>query len=171
MNLGHKNQNPNDTYFLNRGWSWGWATWKTRWQDVDWDMKDYDSFKKDKTRKKEFAKGGSDLNKMLRNQMDGALDSWAIRWLYQQHKVKGLSLYPVYSKVYNIGFDANATHTTGSNKRFLPILDENFGHDIIFPDAITLNLEKQKAFLKVMSVQSRIRAKFDSLAQNIFGKK
>lgn len=38
--------------------------------------------------------GGSDLNKMLRNQMEGTLDSWAIRWSYHLHKVKGLTLFP-----------------------------------------------------------------------------
>jgi len=167
MNLGQENHQSNETYFLNRSWSWGWASWKDRWEKVDWDMKDYDSFKKDKVRKKEFAKGGSDLNKMLRGQMEGKLDSWAIRWLYEQHKVQGLTLYPVYSKVYNDGFDEMATHTTGSNSRFLPVLDKEFSHEITFPNSVALNVEKQAAFMKIMSVKSRIRSKIDFLLQSI----
>ena len=27
--------------------SWGWATWKDRWENVDWEVKDYEQFKKD----------------------------------------------------------------------------------------------------------------------------
>src|SRR5258706_1722860 len=30
-------------YFLKRGWSWGWATWADRWENVDWEVKDYAS--------------------------------------------------------------------------------------------------------------------------------
>src|SRR5215813_11349424 len=27
-----------DAYFLPRACSWGWATWKDRWHDLDWDV-------------------------------------------------------------------------------------------------------------------------------------
>ncbi len=158
-----------DTYFLNRGWSWGWATWKNRWSKIDWQIKDYQDFRKDRKKMAEFAKGGSDLNKMLRNQMEGTLDSWAIRWFYHQFKVKGLTLYPVYSKVYNDGFDDMATHTTGSNKRYKPILDENSSAGIRFPKQLEIHPEKQKLFQRKMGVQARIRTKIETILQSKFG--
>lgn len=171
MNLNQDINKPSETYFLNRGWSWGWATWKSRWENVDWEMKDYESFKKDKNKKSEFAKGGSDLNKMLRNQMEGALDSWAIRWFYYQFIVNGLTLYPVYSKVYNNGFDQLATHTTGSNSRYLPLLDKDLSNEISFPKSIEISQEYQKAFIRNMSVKARIRSKVESIFQLNFSTK
>jgi len=41
-----------DAYFLNRGWSWGWATWKDRWEHIDWEVKDYHEFEKNLEQKK-----------------------------------------------------------------------------------------------------------------------
>lgn len=171
MNLNREVNKSSETYFLNRGWSWGWATWKSRWEHVDWEMKDYESFRKDKNKKSEFAMGGSDLNKMLRNQMEGALDSWAIRWFYHQFKVKGLTLYPVCSKVYNNGFDQLATHTTGSNSRYLPLLDKDLSEEVSFPKSIEISQAYQKAFLKNMGVKARIRSKMESILQSKFSMK
>lgn len=165
FDLKQGDDRPNENYFLNRGWSWGWATWKDRWATIDWQVKDYADFKNDKQKKNEFAKGGSDLNKMLRNQMEGSLDSWAIRWFYHQYKVKGLTLYPVYSKVHNVGFDDLATHTTGSNRRYLPLLDNNSGHEIIFPESIEIHPKKQKLFQRKMGVKARIRSKIETIFQ------
>jgi hypothetical protein len=121
-----------DAYFLNRAWPWGWATWKDRWNDIDWEVRSYASFKKNKRLRKAFSAGGSDLNKMLREQMEGKIDSWAIRWTYHQFCIGGITLFPVYSKVYNAGFDKFATHTTGSQKRYIPDIDTEGKTSFIF---------------------------------------
>ncbi len=152
-----------DSYFLHRGWSWGWATWRDRWAKVDWQVKDYNTFKTNTKLKKEFALGGSDVNKMLQKQMEGKLDSWAIRWFYHQFKVKGLTLYPVYSKVYNNGFDTYATHTTGSNNRYIPLLDTQNGLDINYPQKIEVRSKYQIPFLGKMGIWARIKSKIESI--------
>ncbi|PRY13326.1 hypothetical protein CLV24_106241 [Pontibacter ummariensis] len=162
FDLGTSASDKADAYFLNRGWSWGWATWKDRWEGVDWQVKDYDSFKHNKQEQKEFAQGGSDLNKMLRHQMEGLLDSWAIRWFYYQYKVGGLTLYPVHSKVYNNGFDDFATHTNGSNKRYLPSLDLSHAEDFVFPNAVEKHPYYQKRFQRKMGIRARLKSKIES---------
>lgn len=163
FDLKHNNDSQNTTYFLNRGWSWGWATWKDRWQEVDWEVSDYSSFSTDRSKKRQFAKGGSDLNKMLKQQMTGQLDSWAIRWFYHQYKVDGLTLYPLASKVYNNGFDAFATHTNGSDKRYLPYLDTEHSMDFVFPETVELHPDYQRKFRNKMSVFSRIKSKIETI--------
>jgi len=105
-----------DVAFGVRASSWGWATWADRWDKVDWDVADYTSFIKDKKAQKEFKQGGSDLCKMLNDQMTGKINSWAIRFCYAQFKNKALDVYPVSSKIKNIGFSAEATHTGGMDK-------------------------------------------------------
>ncbi|MFS4482697.1 sugar transferase [Hyunsoonleella sp. 2307UL5-6] len=163
FDLRLKDQNPNTLYFLNRGWSWGWATWRDRWEAVDWEVASYDSFSKNSKARKAFAKGGSDLNAMLDKQMSGSLDSWAIRWFYHQFKIKGLTLYPLGSKVYNNGFDAHATHTNGSEKRYIPYLDKEHSNVFDFPSSIEITEKYQKKFQSKMGIMARIRSKIETL--------
>lgn len=152
-----------DTYFLNRGWSWGWATWRNRWENIDWEIRDYDSFKLDKKAKKEFSKGGSDLNSMLRKQMDGKLDSWAIRWFYNQYKTQGLTIYPKESLVFNNGFDIHATHTIGSSKRYIPTMDDGLKLNFKFPAYVSETKIAQKLFQQKMGYLSRIKSKIETI--------
>ena len=157
-----------DGYFICRGWSWGWATWKNRWETVDWNVSDYAEFRTNKKLQKEFAEGGSDVNSMLQKQMEGKLDSWFIRWLYQQFKIKGLTLYPVYSKICNIGFDEHATHTKGSDKRYKTNLDLTKKYTFNFPTIIEPDVLFQKKFQNKMSVKRRILGKIETIFEKLF---
>lgn len=168
FNLGLSEKDTEDAYFINRGWSWGWATWKDRWNEVDWKVRDYQDFVRDTKARKEFAKGGSDLNKMLDTQMSGDLDSWAIRWFYHQFKIKGLTIYPVYSKVFNNGFDQFATHTNGSGKRYLPSLDLKEKIDFSLPESVEVNPYYQNQFSRKMGILSRVISKLETIFQRIF---
>ena len=105
-----------DIYFSPRAGSWGWATWKDRWNNADWEVKDYDKFLKDRRLQKEFNKGGDDLTDMLIKQMNGELDSWAIRWCYTHFKNNAYCIYPVKSYVDNIGWDGSGVHCGINNK-------------------------------------------------------
>lgn len=157
-----------DAYFLNRGWSWGWATWKNRWKDVDWEVSSYASFEKNKSLRKAFSEGGSDLNKMLREQMQGRIDSWAIRWFYHQFRIGGLTLYPVYSKVNNAGFDEFATHTTGSQKRYIPDIDLEAKTSFHFPEQVSITTTFQALFKKRMGLAARIKSKLQTILLKVF---
>lgn len=99
-----------DVYLTYRCCSWGWATWKDRWVKADWEVKDYHNFLKCECAQKKFDRGGDDLTDMLKLQMKGKIDSWAIRWCYAHYKNNAFSLQPVRSKVFNIGFDGTGTH-------------------------------------------------------------
>ncbi|MBU5216408.1 glycosyltransferase [Bacillus albus] len=100
-----------EIYYSYRGCSWGWATWKNRWDQVDWDVKDYVEFKSSRRLKNRFNRGGRDMANMLDSQMEGIIDSWAIRWCYTQSKRNLLTVYPVKSRVKNIGLDGSGTHS------------------------------------------------------------
>ncbi|MDK2977670.1 MAG: hypothetical protein PWP52_384 [Bacteroidales bacterium] len=125
-----------DYYFGNRPYSWGWGTWENKWSTIDWEVKDYNKLKKSIIQKIKFMQGGSDLPQMLDSQMKGRIDSWAIRWCYDQFKKNQVTVFPSKSKIQNIGFGANATHTKKGN-RFSTTIDNgekvffNFDHNII----------------------------------------
>lgn len=98
--------------FLNpRPESWGWGTWKDRWNRTDWDVKTYEHFKKDYVGQFLFNLGGNDLCRMLKMQMkDETFDSWAIRWGYQQFLERKYTVYPRESRVIHCGNDRRSTH-------------------------------------------------------------
>jgi len=162
FNLNLKKEYFDDIYFLNRGWSWGWATWRDRWENIDWEITDYNEFIKNKKTQKLFSAGGSDLNSMLKKQMTGSLDSWAIRWFYNQFKIGGLTVYPVKSKILNEGFGVNATHTKGSSRRYIPNLDLDSSTEIHFPIEVKLSEIPQKKFQRKMGLFSRFKSKIET---------
>lgn len=152
-----------DSYFLNRGWSWGWATWKDRWENVDWKVKSYKAFTKNKVARKNFALGGSDLNKMLDDYMKNDLDSWAIRWFYHQFSNNGLTVYPIYSKIQNNGFGEEATHTKGSYRRYIPYMGMNHKKYFNHPEIAEISTFYQQMFIKKMGYWSRFISKIQTI--------
>ena len=96
-------------FYTYRGCSWVWGTWKDRWEKVDWEVSDYDNFIKDPDIRKRFCRGGYDLPIMLRQQMEGIVDSWAVRWCYAQSKLGMWTVHPVNNRVYLTDF-ASGTH-------------------------------------------------------------
>jgi hypothetical protein len=122
-----------DTYLSYRPSSWGWATWEESWCDIDWDVKDFKEFVKNKKEVKKFNRGGIDMTRMLKHQQDGKNNSWAIRWAYAMYKKDKFCIYPKVSKVQNMGFGKDATHCTGVNI-YKTILDSDNKKQFIFTD-------------------------------------
>lgn len=132
-----------DIYLSYRGASWGWATWKNRWNLVDWDVKDYQIFRKSINRRKKFNKGGYDMSQMLSDQMDGRINSWAIRWCYEESNRNMFTVYPVRSLIKNIGLDGSGTHS-GICKKY----DIELNTDKVELENVEINDEILKRFKK-----------------------
>lgn len=103
-------------YLSPRSSSWGWATWKNRWEKADWEIKDFQSFINNKSRVESFNKGGDDLTRMLKNSISGKVDSWSIKWTYAHFLNNAFCVYPVNSRIKNIGTDKSGVHTGKTNK-------------------------------------------------------
>lgn len=99
------------TFFLRGADCWGWATWKRGWDLFDADAEallarllasgELDTF--------DF-NGSYGYTDMLRQQIDGKISSWAIRWYASAFLANKLTLYPGVSLVHNIGHDSTGTH-------------------------------------------------------------
>jgi len=163
MDLARLKQHPNDFYVGQRASSWGWATWKDRWKDIDWEVSNYPSLKK----RMAFYNVSSDMPGMLKKQMRGRIDSWAIRWCYHQFNRQLFTIFPTKSKVQNIGMGENATHTRGDTKFKTP-LDESGQTQFNFSkhlqtDKIIINQFKAK-----FSVQKRLYDKLSKIIRRQF---
>ncbi|MBE1274995.1 sugar transferase [Enterovibrio baiacu] len=101
-------------HFHPRPCSWGWGTWKDRWEKCDWDYKP--TTKLDALRMwYKSRKAGQDVFRMYKNQLEGRINSWAIMWTIHHIRSNWLVVYPIQSKVINAGFGDDATHCTGRN--------------------------------------------------------
>lgn len=112
-----------DIYLTPRASSWGWATWADRWGVIDWEVRGYAEFSRDRQRVKQFDSGGNDMSRLLALQQRGRINSWAIRWCYAQFIQGAYTVYPRHSKVMNQGFGANASHAGWNDARHRVELD------------------------------------------------
>lgn len=104
-----------ETFFLRGADCWGWATWKRGWELFE---QDGQYLLEELTRKKLADKFDFDNSypymKMLRAQIAGKNNSWAIRWYASAFLKNKLTLYPGKSLVRNIGMDDSGTHCSSA---------------------------------------------------------
>ncbi len=100
-----------ETFFLKGADCWGWATWKDRWKLFEKDGDKLLRALKEKSLMDRFdIFGGYNYSKMLKKQIAGKNDSWAIRWYASALLNDKLTLYPGKSLVHNIGNDLSGRH-------------------------------------------------------------
>lgn len=105
-----------DTFLIKFTGSWGWATWERAWQHFNPDgqalLDELESRRL--TRRFDF-NGNYRFTRMLRRQVQGKNNSWAIRWNASLFLKDMLSLNVGRSLVQNNGFDGSGTHCGGGN--------------------------------------------------------
>lgn len=144
-----------DVYAGYRASSWGWATWMHQWREVDWSVADYARFRWSLARKLRLMRGGSDMVSMLRRQMTGTIDSWAIRWCYAQSRLDRITVFPRVSKVKNIGIGPTATHTV-TLADSTTALDASGQTTFEFPADPTVDPVLAREFRAIHSYRSRL---------------
>lgn len=102
---------PYDVFVSLRPFSTGWATWKEKWNRIDWSLDYLGDFLKHPEQIKAFNRGGDDLTEMLCLQRDGKIDSWAIRYSFQLFCHHAVAILPCVPYVDNIGFDGTGIHS------------------------------------------------------------
>lgn len=150
---------PYDIYLNKRGRSWSWATWKNRWETVDWEVKDWKEFSNNHKRIKDFCKQGSDLYKMLKGYMTHKNCSWYIRFQYAMHKQQKYSIQPVRSLVINDGFGNNATNCKNYN-RYKVDYEEIHEGDFKIPQPLTHNKRLESNAIRYNSIRYRLYGLF-----------
>lgn len=146
-----------DVFYNYRNSSWGWASWQDRWEQVDWEMRDYPAFARSRIQQRAFNRGGEDLSDILKAQMAGRLNSWAIRFSFAHFRHDALSVYPVRSLVQNIGHDGSGTHS---------LIEDRYRNDLSkcpsqyhFPANIWVDPRIMAAFRRVYRYSWQHRAK------------
>jgi len=101
---------PN-TFFIKGADCWGWATWKRAWDIFEPNgQKILDELKSRGLEKGADFNNSYGLTQMLKDQIKGKNNSWAVRWYMSAFLKDMLTLYPGKSYVQNIGDDDSGTH-------------------------------------------------------------
>jgi hypothetical protein len=105
-----------EAFFLRGADCWGWGTWRRGWNLFKSDGQALLDELTHRGLLDAFDFHGTHAySEMLRNQVAGRNDSWAIRWYASAFLASKLTLYPGRSLVHNIGNDSSGTHATGTN--------------------------------------------------------
>ncbi|MBW2069742.1 MAG: glycosyltransferase, partial [Deltaproteobacteria bacterium] len=128
---------PYDIYFFPRIGSWGWATWKRAWEQLEPDLRlAYEKAVKDNI---DLAQGGTDIPVILRDIFAGAAkDIWTLNWVLTVYLHKGYYIYPTMSHIENIGMDGTGVHCPSSTKFSTRYADRKPER---FPDKVQLHRE------------------------------
>lgn len=136
-----------DTFLIKWTGSWGWGTWERAWKHFNPDGKAL--LQELETRKLTYTfdfNGKYGFTRMLRRQIQGKNNSWAIRWNASLFLKDILSLNVGRSLVQNEGFDGSGTHCGGGG---LYASNIHLGTLPVIPiSPITENLEARQAFVR-----------------------
>lgn len=105
-----------ETFFYNSTSCWGWGTWKDSWDLINLNSKDLLEKIHQKGNLDDFDfKKTFGFIQQLEHNVNGKLETWAIKWHSSVYLADGFSLHPNCSLVNNIGHDltgANCVKTT-----------------------------------------------------------
>lgn len=112
-------KNLPETFFMRGADCWGWATWRRAWDVFEPDGKKLlEALMHENLSRKFDLDGSYPYLKMLRNQIAGKNNSWAIRWRASCYIKNMITLYPGVSLVNNIGMDNSGTHCSTTDAYF-----------------------------------------------------
>ena len=134
-----------DTFLIKWTGSWGWATWDRAWKHFNPNGKEL--LKQLEVRKltRTFDFNGNyRFTRMLRRQIEGKNNSWAIRWNASLFLADILSLNVGRSLVQNEGFDGSGTNCGGGGLYSSNLWMHQLTVKPISP--LTENKEARKAF-------------------------
>lgn len=111
-----------ETYFVRGADCWGWATWKRAWDKFEPDGNKLLGILQKKGLQKIFDyQGTQPYMQMLKDQINGKNNSWAIRWHASAFVNNMLTLYPGRSLVQNTGLDNSGEHCVATSILDVPL--------------------------------------------------
>lgn len=149
---------PN-TFFMRGADCWGWATWQDRWEMFEADgaallerlqrqrLVDHFDFN-----------GGYPFSQMLKDQIAGKNNSWAIRWHASVFLRNKLTLYPGKSLVLNIGNDGSGAHCGDTS---------DFSSDISMQAVSVGNIEVEESVTAFTMFERYFKMQAGGIVKNI----
>ncbi len=138
--IGFPKDYKKDVFTAYRSCSWSWGTWADRWENIDWELKDFSDFCKKTSLIKKLNSNGNDRFMRLYRQTKGNGSSWSVR--FGAHLVKNdwLTVYPRYSYIKNIGCDESGVHSKSEDAMKMAV---DLNNSIKYPQIINVEINKK----------------------------
>lgn len=156
-----------ETFFVKNADCWGWATWKRGWDLFNKNAIELLSTIETMKLCREFDFDSTyPYTDMLKAQIAGNVDSWAIRWYASAFVNNKLTLYPGRSLIFQNGMDGLGGTHCGKDKRYdvelstTPILLDK----IPVAEVPEIRKSLEDYFLSLLSVKAKIKR----LVTNLF---
>ncbi len=96
-----------DLLLLSRFSTWGWATWKDRWEQYESDLRKLAGFAD--TIKVNIADFSQDIATLCASEkyLNGEVDIWSLNWILLHYLTSTFAVYPIESVITNIGLDGS----------------------------------------------------------------
>lgn len=142
-------ENLPETFFVKGADCWGWATWKDRWSIFENNgQKLLDELQRRGLEEEADFNDSYGYTQMLKEQIEGRNNSWAIRWYFSAFLKGMLTLYPGKSYVQNIGHGAQGTHCLAETDIFDVVLNQQFSFKKIDVEECSSSKGKMEEFFK-----------------------
>lgn len=154
-----------ETFFLRGADCWGWATWARAWRYFESNgQKLLNELERKELIGAFDLDGAYSYSTMLANQVNGANDSWAVRWHAACFLRNMLTLYPGRSLVNNIGNDGSGTHCATTNAYEQVVAVQPISINILSAEESVLGREAVKRYLKKQhSLSARVLRRIRTL--------
>ncbi|MFN4762869.1 FkbM family methyltransferase [Gillisia sp. Q332] len=135
----HSKKNQEKTYFLPIMSSWGYGTWKNRWNKINFSGEELLNEVVSEKLVNQLDFGEIQFYRMLQDQVSGKNDSWAVRFYVSMYLNNGVFLYPNSALLKNIGFDGSGVHCTFDSSKI---------HEGPFDNNIDIPVKREKVEVK-----------------------
>jgi putative methyltransferase (TIGR04325 family) len=148
-----------ETFFLRGADCWGWATWQRAWHKFNPDGAE---LIKQLVKHPDYAmfnfNGSFPFTQMLKDQIDGRNNSWAVRWYASAFLNNMVTLYPGKSLVQNIGNDNSGSHSKNTMQYDVDInMGKIFVQQIPIQDSKLARKEFELFFKKKRRISTKSR--------------
>lgn len=133
---------PYDVYVSLTHHPTGWGTWADRWNQVDWDVKDFAIVMNDPQMIQAFRRAEHCQYEELEWQQREKINIWSARFAFAHFVNHAVSICPIVSYINHIGWDAEATNSSGSSQwNFERLADNADIHflDVLYEDSRIVN--------------------------------
>jgi hypothetical protein len=153
-----------DAYFTGRTSSWGWGTWKDRWDKFEFDNSILDKIIFDEKKSEYLAIWGKDLEGMLKANIAKTIDAWDVYWSLKVIELNGKCLTPYVSLIQNIGCDGSGMHC-GVSDRISVKMDCDRHNEFFLPSECIPRKEAVRAFTSLYG--SYTASNYDNTKKNV----
>lgn len=134
----------NDIFLWERPCPWGIGIWKDRWDKIDWNLKKYDEFIKNKVSVRKFNSIEPNAIILLERINEGVIEAMDAKMCFHSFNNNLYTIYPKKTLTVNRGHDGSGEHCVNEKKYYSQEFDENFN------PVLAYNLEIDEEIYKAL---------------------